>query len=207
MWHQNPWAARNNVVRGNRVFGSRRADLAIGSPGTPDNCFSANAYDSAAPPYVERLLPCGTGFHPRVAFDWGATAGLVARTVLALREALPHGDSSTQPMPPPQPTMPGGADAPVAPAVDVFSRVGVNLDQIGLPAEARAVEASFGATSGGALDRYGSWIPVVTIAAWIGLRATRGRDGRRARRTVVLAGLLLWIASLVAAVLAAVSLG
>ena len=83
----------------------------------------------------------------------------------------------------------------------------MNHDQIGLPAEARAVEASFGATSGGALDRYGSWIPVVTIVAWIGLRATRDRDGRRARRTVVLAGLLLWIASLVAAVLAAVSLG
>ena len=207
MWHQNPWAARNNVVRGNRVFGSGRADLAIGSPGTPDNCFSANVYGSAAPPLVERLLPCGTGFHPRVAFDWGVSAGLVARTLLAFREALPHGDSSTQPVPPPQPPMPGGANAPVAPAVDVFSRASVDLAKVGLPAEARAVEASLATTTGGALDRYGSWIPVLTIVAWIGLRVTRGRDDRRARRSVVLAGLLVWIASLVSAALAAMSLG
>lgn len=207
MWHQNPWAARNNIVRGNRVFRSRRADLAIGSPGTPDNCFSANEYDSAAPPGIEQLLPCGTGFHPRVAFDWGVTAGLVARTVLALRDALPHGDSSTQPAPPPQPSMPGGTGAPVAPAVDVFSRVSLDLAKLELPAEARAIEAAFGNRSGGALDRYGSWIPVLTLASWLGLLVRRGRDSRRARRTVVLMGALLWIASLVAAALAAVRLG
>jgi plastocyanin len=207
MWHRNPWAARNNVVRGNRVFGSRRADLAIGSPGTPDNCFSGNEYGSAAPPLVELLLPCGTAFHPRVAFDWGVTAGLVARTVLALRDALPHGDSRTQPIPPPQAAMPGGAGAAVAPAVDVLARLNLDLAKIEVPAEARAVEAALGAKSGGALDRYGSWIPILTLLAWLGLRVTRGHDRRRARRRVVLVGALLWIASLVSAALTAVRLG
>jgi plastocyanin len=207
MFHQNFWPARNNIVRGNRVFGSARADLAIGSPGTPDNCFSANEHDSAAPPLVEQLLPCGTTFHPRLAFDWGVTAGLVARTVLALRDALPHGDSSTQPAPPPQRLMPGGAGAPVVPAVDVFSRVSLDLEKIEVPVEARAIEAALGNRSGGALDRYGSWIPGLTLVSWIGLRVTRGRDGRRLRRTVVLIGVLLWFASLISAALAAVRLG
>jgi hypothetical protein len=207
MFHQNFWAARNNIVRGNRVFGSARADLAIGSPGTPDNCFSANEYGSAAPPGVESLLPCGTALHPRAAFDWGVTAGLVARVVLALRDALPHGDSRAQPLPPPQPAMPGGAGAPIAPAVDVFARVPLDLAKVELPAEAHAFEAARANARGGALDRYGSWVPVLTLVCWIGLRLTRGSDGRRARRYVVLLGVLLWIASLVSAALAAVRLG
>jgi plastocyanin len=207
MWHENPWAARNNVVRGNRVFGSGRADLAIGSPGTPGNCFAGNEHGSATPPLLEQLIPCDSVLRPRVAFDFGVSAGLLARTLLAFRDALPHGDSRNQPLPPPQPSMPAGAGAPVEPAVDVFSRVSLDLGKIELPSEARLIEATLGSRKGGALDRYGSWIPIGTLVAWLGLRVTRGRDGRRTRRLVLLAGLLLWIASLVSAALAAASLG
>jgi hypothetical protein len=207
MVHQNPWPASNNVVRGNRVFGSTRADLAVGSPGTPDNCFSDNDYDSAAPPGVEALLPCGTTFHPRAAFDWGVTAGLVTRTVLALRDALPHGDSRAQPLPPEQPPMPGGAGAPALPAVDVFSRVTLDLANVAAPGEAQVFETARGRHRGGSLERYGSWIPVLTTASWLGLRVTRGREGRSARRRVLLIGALSWVASLVAAALTAARLG
>ena len=51
-------------------------------------------------------------------------------------------DYRTRPVPPPQAGMPGGADAPVRPAVHVFAGVRLDLDSIKTPAESAAMIVS-----------------------------------------------------------------
>jgi hypothetical protein len=48
-------------------------------------------------------------------------------------------DYRTRPAPGAQPNMPGGADAPVRPAVDVFAGVRLDLDSIKTPLERAAI--------------------------------------------------------------------
>jgi hypothetical protein len=47
-------------------------------------------------------------------------------------------DYRTRPLPPPQGNMPGGADAPVRPAVNVFAGLRLDTDSIKTPAESAA---------------------------------------------------------------------
>ncbi len=129
------WPGSGNVVRENRVLRSRRADLAVGWPGTPGNCFADNSFASARPLFLERLRGC-SGRRLPVGFDLGPAVAALSRRRAARAGDYPRGQVAAQPLPPPQPRMPGGADAPVRPAVGVFDGARPRLEEIELPREA-----------------------------------------------------------------------
>ena len=171
--------------------GSRRADLAIGSPGTPDNCFAANEYGSAAPPRVEQLLPCGTALPPARRVRLGRHRG--ARRAHRARPArrpsprrLPHAARCRR-----RSRRCRAAPARRSRRRSTSSRACTSTSRRSSSPPRRApIEAALADRRGGALDRYGSWISDRDARrAGLGLRVTRGRAGRRARRRVVLVGL------------------
>jgi parallel beta-helix repeat protein len=93
-----PWQPIDNVVTGNRVAGSRLADL--GLAGGRHNCFAGNAAATVAP---AGLRGCRDSGDPRVAAD--LTAPL--RTMLARAYSrFPPPPFGGMPKPPPQPTLP-----------------------------------------------------------------------------------------------------
>jgi hypothetical protein len=93
-----PWRAVDNVVTGNRVSGSRLADLALA--GGRHNCFAGNAATTVAP---AGLHGCRDSGDPRVAAD--LTAPL--RTMLARAYSrFPPPPFESMPKPPPQPKLP-----------------------------------------------------------------------------------------------------
>jgi len=168
MYHENLWPALDNVVRDNVVHGSRRGDLAVASPATWGNCFEGNQHDTSAPPGLQAVQGC-SGARWRLGFDWTPSLAMLLRSFDAETGRYPHGDFRTQPAPPPQPQLPGGAQAPVRPAFDVFTNLAFDPARAELPAEARSVLASLSDTAtGGAgwrrVSATAAWLPV-----WIGL--------------------------------------
>jgi hypothetical protein len=134
-YHRNFWPARDNVVRGNRVRHSRRADLALSGPASTGNCFEGNDFETAAPAGLERLHGCA-GLRLPLGWDLGSAAAMLLRVRHALSADFASSDYRTQPAPPPQPQLPGGAGAPVRPAFDVFQRLHFDVEQAQLPPEA-----------------------------------------------------------------------
>jgi hypothetical protein len=134
-YHRNFWPARDNVVRGNRVRHSRRADLALSGPASTGNCFEGNDFETAAPAGLELLQGC-TGLRLPLGWDLGSAAAMLLRVRHALRADFASADYRTQPAPPPQAQMPGGAGAPVRPAFHVFERLHFDVSQAQLPPEA-----------------------------------------------------------------------
>lgn len=93
-----PWQAVDNAVTGNRVYGSRVADLALA--GGSHNCFARNAAASVAP---AGLRGCRNSGDPKVADE--LTAPL--RTMLERAYSrFPPPAFESMPKPPPQPTLP-----------------------------------------------------------------------------------------------------
>ncbi len=189
------WPARENVVRGNRVVGSRRADLAVGWPGTAGNCFAGNRVAGTAPPGLERLRGCD-GL--RLPLGWDAVPALTAllRQRRAARGEFPRGDFRRQPPPPPQEPMPGGAGAPVLPAAAPFEPARPVLAELGLP----AAPAALSATPSPAGDRWLAFLPLLLWVAWAGaaLADLAGRRPPPGARAVwaVLAVALPWLGAL-----------
>lgn len=134
-YHRNFWPARDNVVRGNRVRHSRRADLALGGPASTGNCFENNDYETAAPAGLERLHGCA-GLRLPLGWDLGAATAMLLRVRHALSPDFASADYRTQPPPPLQAQLPGGASAPVRPAYDVFQRLRFDVEEAQLPPEA-----------------------------------------------------------------------
>jgi len=132
---RNFWVNQNNVVRRNHVLRSGRADLAIVGPGSSGNCFEGNTFESSSPAGIETLEPC-SGLRLPVGYDLGVGLGLLIRIWRAEKGLHPHGESASQPLPGPQPSLPGGGEAPVRPAVDVFESLAFELSQAELPPEA-----------------------------------------------------------------------
>jgi plastocyanin len=180
---KNFWFASGNVVRDNTFSGSGRADIALAGPGSIGNCFEGNDHSSSAPFALELLHGCG-GLRLPMGFDL-----LTASRTLGYVGAAPDGfDIDTvrdQPVPPSQEQMPGGADAEVRPAVDVFENYDLDIEAIERPDPNSALEAplaqevdpymtDFAAEGSPGVFQlifglYGYLMPIVLLAAWVTL--------------------------------------
>ena len=127
------WTASGNVVRDNVVARSGRADIALGGPAAMENCFAGNTYRTMIPPGLEQLQGC-EGFRIPLGWDLSALWGILAMFSDVTDGEYPHGDYKKAAVPPPQPGMPGGENAPVVPAHDVFSNYPLDLKSIKTPA-------------------------------------------------------------------------
>ena len=132
MLDDNFYTSDGNIVRENVVSGSGRADLALGGPAGPDNCFDHNQVGTSLPPALDTLLSC-SGLRLPLRHDLVGFMDLAGRAVEAALGMSPDHPAGYAPKPGPQATMPGGADAPVQPAVDVFANYPLDLDAITVP--------------------------------------------------------------------------
>lgn len=121
MLDKNLWPSGGNIVRDNVIRGSGRADLSLGGPVEQGTCFEGNDAATTLPYALEFFHSCGGINLP---LFWGmATSsdplGRIAQANKKQNPQLAHGDAPKPELDFPQ--MPGGADAPVRPAVDVFA--------------------------------------------------------------------------------------
>jgi plastocyanin len=134
--HHNFWMPGGNRITGNHVRGSGRADIATLAPSQHGgDCYGDNDVRGAAPAFLRAARPCdGTAF---------PSVGSYRDTLLMLGQ-LPQFPGERRapdveggvPEPSGLASMPGGADAEVRPAVDVFATYdGVDLGAIERPAE------------------------------------------------------------------------
>ncbi len=182
---ENFWPARDNVFRNNIVRRSGRADLAVGGPLGGGNCFEGNDFETSAPPGLEIFNGCG-GLRLPLGWDLFGAARAVRRMLHARSDDFAPPDWRTHPAPPPQPQHPGGADAPVRPAFEVFDGLAFDPAEAELPPEAAAwLDGSVREATaiegmgfvGGLLWRGSYYLPLLGLA--LGLRAAvRGRFGR-----------------------------
>lgn len=210
---RNFWMSGGHVIRDNVVGESSYADLVLAGPALPGTCFSGNAPTRTVPAGLESIAGCGDratagAFVDVATADRGplrlpsrsslaptlAFVGLVAEAEFGLQPVNDHRDV---PYPPDQPQMPGGADAPVVPAVDVFAGRALDLDAIPLPpapSDLRTTRAAAPLVAdvpvglGGFSTLYGvlGWLaPFTLLTAWLALvtldLARREDLGRRAR--------------------------
>ncbi len=182
---KNFWFAIDNRVHDNTIIGSGRADLALAGPAGSGNCFERNMTHKTMPPLLESFGRCAG---PRLPLggDLSTTTQTLGYFAQAQRGDYPRGEVAAQPTPPPQPQMPGGANAPVRPAHDVFETYDqvdiANLAAIPLPEEAQAISAAqpqevvvagITVTQPGLwqllFGLYGYLLPIVLLAAWVAL--------------------------------------
>jgi hypothetical protein len=173
----NVYMPADNVVTGNVVKGSALGDLTLSGPAGSGNCFEDNDFGWSMPPALELSQPCD-GIRFPALWELGSFSALFGRVVergIALDTEVFYGD---MPHPDPQPQMPGGADAPVVPAVDVFGHATPDVDAIEVPAMPDGLEVTqekglnimgvtFASTIGGVLGLYAYVLPLVLYAAWV----------------------------------------
>lgn len=194
------WMSSDNRVVENVVEGSGRADLALAGPAGRGNCFAGNTFASSLPAGLEWFQGC-EGVRLPVLFELGGSTeqlGRIAETGLGRQPDNPVGSA---PKPPDLAQMPGGAEAPVLPAADVFSAARPDLAKIVTPALPAGVVvdqpkgiALFGVLLGSATSvffgLYAYFLPFVLYAAWVAIALSD-----LARRTdLSRLGTVLWIA-------------
>ncbi len=132
LYDQNFWVSHDNVVRGNRIARSGRADIAVGGPSSARNCVNAagDASNDGATRLAPAYLACSEG-RGRAENDLTPSLLLAAR-MWRLRDPT-YPDWRTQPVPPPQTSMPDALTARAVPAVGVFERVRGELGDAPLP--------------------------------------------------------------------------
>ena len=133
MIDKNLWPSGGNEVRDNVAMGSGRSDYALGGPAEQRSCFSDNEGDSSTPRLLNLLHSCDGINLPS---PWGLAAGSnnlgrIAEVNFELNPQLEHGEA---PKPTESfPSLPGGADAPVRPAVAVFASLDFDPESITTP--------------------------------------------------------------------------
>jgi plastocyanin len=174
------WTAAGNRVAGNLVEGSGRADLVLAGPAGAGNCFEGNQARTSIPVGLQAFHRC-SGPRLPLRMDLSPTLASLGQVAEANTGAYPRNRPEDQPAPPPQAQLPGGAGAPVQPAVDVFQQHRVDLATIPLPGPSgrpptvRKEPTVFGvpllATSPWQLvfALYGYLLPFVLYAAWTSL--------------------------------------
>ncbi len=133
------WPSTGHIVRYNTVLGSGRADLAAGGLGTIGNCFSENVYRTSLPWGLEALNGC-RGWRVPIASDLSTTMTFFGAIAQVRTGQFTVNDYRTRPVPAAQANLPGGADAPVRPAVHVFAGMHLDLDSIKTPAESAGTD-------------------------------------------------------------------
>lgn len=118
--------------------------------------------------------------------DWIPLASILTRTTM-VPDSFP--DSKAQPVPGLQPTMPGGASAPVRIARHVFDSLHFDLAAAQLPPGTDSILAAWrtggpGVNRGGALSRLGANLPFLSlpiVLGWWLVRFGRRRTPSRSR--------------------------
>ncbi|HEU0245231.1 MAG TPA: right-handed parallel beta-helix repeat-containing protein [Candidatus Limnocylindrales bacterium] len=193
----NLWLTHDNVVRGNVVRDSGRADLALGMPATGSDCFADNAFTTSQPPAIEAFAGCA--FPLGAGGDGAPTFNLLGRFAQALGGDYPSGRWEDEPAPPAQPSMPDAAAPPVLAIPETAVPGPYAVRSI---AELEAASAAAGPgpttprevmilgiplTSGltTLLGVYGYILPLVLYASWVAIslwdlvRRDELSDGRR----------------------------
>ncbi len=169
----NLWPSGGNEVRDNVIVGSGRADLALGGPLEQGSCFADNSVRTTVPFWLRQLHSCD-GINIPLFYGMAATSETLGRLAQAENgqvSELEHGDA-------PKPAqefdlMPGGANAPVSPAVNVFAsldfdpaavetpliRAGIDIDTRRPAAFGIALDGGFWPVAMGALLW---WAPLLT---------------------------------------------
>jgi hypothetical protein len=177
MLDANFYMSFDHHVEGNVVEGSGLADLTLGGPTTSGNCFADNEHTSSLPAALELKQPC-EGVRLPALFEIGSTTAQLGRLFESGTGLQPDVDLASLPRPGPQPTMPGGADAPVTPAVDVFAGSAPDLDTIVTPAMPQDLEVtqekginvmgvSFASAAGVFFGLYAYVLPLVLYTSWV----------------------------------------
>jgi len=197
---QHFWTSSGNTVRGNVVRGSGRADLALAAPAGAGNCFSGNRARTSIPVGLELFQPC-RGLRLPVRMDLSTTLQSLGLVAEANTGTYPDNRPEDAPVPSAQAQLPGGADAPVRPAVDVWAEHRVDLATVPLPHYDQPTTVRKEPTVSGVpilaaspwqlvFALYGYLLPFVLYAAWTSLAfwdlARRDDLGRGA--------ILAWIA-------------
>jgi plastocyanin len=138
---RNYWPATGNVVRDNVVLASGRADIAAGGFGTIGNCFEGNTFGTSLPWGLQALNGC-SGWRIPLASDLSAYMGFLAGIATVRSADFEAADYKDRAKPPPQPNMPGGADAKVVPALHPFDDFNLELATIVTPNPSSADSAS-----------------------------------------------------------------
>lgn len=173
----NVWMSSDNTIVDNVVSGSGLGDLTLTGPGGSGNCFSGNEYGWTMPAALEFKQPC-EGLRFPALWELGALSAQFGRVIergLGLDTDVFYGDA---PHPPDQPQMPGGADAPVVPAVNVVASALPDIDAIGVPALPPELEVTqqkgfnimgviFATFFGSFIGLYAYVLPLVLYAAWV----------------------------------------
>ena len=192
---RNFYRATGNMIRNNVVLGSGRADLANSGPGGTGNCFTGNEHRSSVPFGLEVFRGC-TGLRMPWWSDWVPLTSILVRAAL-VSDSFP--DSKTQPVPGPQPNMPGGAGAPVRIARHVFDSLHFDLAGARLPAGTDSIVAAWragghGVNRGTVLRRLAAnlaFLSMPLVLLWWLVRLRRRRVPTRltGRLRVIAAGL------------------
>jgi hypothetical protein len=201
---ENVWMSSGNTVSENVVEGSGLADLAMTGPTQSGNCFEDNIHSTSLPPLLETAQPC-EGLRFPALYEIGSLSALFGRVVeagLGIDADVSYRD---MPHPDPQPQMPGGVDAPVRPAVNVFASARPDIEAIQVPEMPGGVEitqskglsimgVTFASTIGGVLGLYSYVLPLVLYAAWVVIAVwdvTRREDISRGVGIVWILGILV----------------
>ena len=136
------WRSGSNEVRDNDISGSGHADLAVVAPSRDGgDCFEGNAAGRTKPRMLLQARSCDGRQLPSLG-SYRDTLLMLGHVGAFPGDRLPADLVDELPEPPPQEQLPGGADAPVRPAVDVFATYDeVDLDRIGLPEVGDEVDA------------------------------------------------------------------
>jgi plastocyanin len=136
---ENLWTATGNVIKGNTIARSGRADIALGGPAATGNCFADNNYRTTIPPGLEYLQSC-QGPRLPMGQDLSALWGTLAMFSEVVAGTYPHNKVEDQPIPPPQPTMPNALSKKAQPAYKVFESRKPDLKMISTPALDKLVQ-------------------------------------------------------------------
>ncbi|MEA2452746.1 MAG: hypothetical protein QOG04_1456 [Actinomycetota bacterium] len=171
---ENLWFASGNTVRHNVIADSGRADIAMAGPAGEDNCFEANGPDvTTAPPLLMTFHGC-SGVRLPLGFDLATTMG-----TLSLLHDAPEGPidlvavgNQTVRYQAGQANQP--VDAPIRPAVDVFEKYALNIDEIPIAKgylyndgeDLMAYTAEGPGAFQLAFNLYGYLLPFLLLATW-----------------------------------------
>jgi hypothetical protein len=177
MLDDNFYMSYDHEIVENVVEGSGLADLTLGGPATSGNCFEDNEFSTTLPPALEIKQPC-EGLRFPALFEIGSTTAQLGRLFESGLDLQPQVDIASLPHPGPQPNMPEGAGAPVAPAVDVFAGSQPQIEGIGVPEMPSDLEVtqqkgtnvmgvSFASAAGVFFGLYAYVLPLVLYTSWV----------------------------------------
>ncbi|MFP3882535.1 MAG: PLDc N-terminal domain-containing protein [Actinomycetota bacterium] len=177
MIDDNVYMPAGNTVTGNVVKGSGLGDLTLSGMAGSGNCFAGNDVGWTMPGALQFKQPCD-GLRFPALWQIGALSAQFGRLIernLELDADVFYGD---MPHPPDQPQMPGGAEAPGIPAVDVLGNAEPDLDAIDVPDMPSDLEVTqqkgfnimgvtFASTIGAFVGLYAYVLPLVLYASWV----------------------------------------